>query len=155
MSETARTQAALLLETAADNFDQAIATMAPVYFAVLGLDAIAQAASICVDLTDVAPSAVARIQALGFDVVVKVFDAVRGQTWADEVPIAFGVVSALLKPEDDPLRGDRLLFVVMVLNNLRSHLCRTELHRRGDRLTRMALARRAWNAAHPSELPLQ
>ncbi|TCM54949.1 hypothetical protein C8J36_104141 [Rhizobium sp. PP-F2F-G48] len=147
MSEAARTQAAAtLLVTAVENFDQALATTHPIYFAVLGLDAIAQAVAPCRDLVDVEPQAAARIAEQTHPVAARIAEAIATEVPADIVYAGFGAAKDLVTVRSDALRADRSLYVAMILGDLRSYLCRIEIRRRGDPLRHLAREQAAFEA---------
>lgn len=65
--------------------------------------------------------------------------------------VFFGIAAAvaLLTVEDDGFHTDRTLYAALLLNDLRSFICRVEIARRGDPLLRAALARYTWEAPAP------
>src|SRR5690606_11628625 len=62
----------------------------------------------------------------------------------DRVYFACGSAVALLKNDDDGFHIDRALHVGLLVSELRAFLCRRELDRRGDPLTRAFIAQNAW-----------
>ncbi|WP_313606320.1 hypothetical protein [Rhizobium sp.] len=154
-ASAAKDQAKKLIEGASANFNEALTSTVPIYFAVLGLDAILQAVRLCLDITQAAPLAAADISKNGLEMALRISDAVANKDLTDEIAVGFGAANALVTLSDDALRYDRFLQVAMLLSNLRVHLCRSEIRRRGGLLMRHIDAHTAWNAAAPSATSLQ
>lgn len=125
-------EAKRLLSEANANFSEALISPQPVYFAVLGLDAISQAVSAHANLIDAAPDAFAQITEIAHAVAARVSAAVGEALTENEIYSGMGAAKGLVTLRDDALRADRALYVAVLAVDLRSFLYRSEIQRRGD-----------------------
>jgi hypothetical protein len=131
-SSAAADQAERLLKEANANLNEALTSTAPAYFAVLGLDAISQAAGLHANLIDAAPDASAQIAEISHAVAARVSAAVGDAIAENEIYFGMGAAKGLVTLRDDLLRADRALYVAVLSVDLRSFLYRSEIQRRGD-----------------------
>lgn len=101
------------------------------------------------------PELVAEASELLSEATARLTQSVAGEISSDRIAIGLGCAAALLTPEMDNLRDDRILHLAWATADLHALICRRELSRRGDPLSRMIAAKRAWFAAPNINIPLQ
>lgn len=130
--QVAQAEAKRLIDEANANFSEALTSSQPVYFAVLGLDAISQATGFHVNLIDAAPDVSAHLAEITHAVAARVSNAVGQALNENEIYSGMGAAKGLVTLRDDALRADRALYVAVLSADLRSFLYRSEIQRRGD-----------------------
>ncbi|MBP2442831.1 hypothetical protein [Rhizobium leguminosarum] len=155
MMMDAPTTARHLVETALARFRSALTAENAAVPAFRALEDLATAAVVWPDLGDHEPELAARVSELALAVVPRVAEGVAGAIAADRVHFGLAAGAALLTAKPDNLHADRILHAGLIAAELRAALCRSELRRRNDPLTRAVTARRAWEAQADHKVPLQ
>ncbi|WHO77457.1 hypothetical protein [Rhizobium leguminosarum] len=147
MSIENQTNVIRLVEESIAHFRGALTAPEPVIPTAHALDTLMRASTAHADLASLAPDVAREAPGLILAIAPKVSEAVSGSIAADRVHFALGAASALLTVQPNAFHVDRLLYVGLLLADLRGFLCRSELNRRGDPLMRNIRAERTGDSA--------
>ncbi|MBY2969508.1 hypothetical protein [Rhizobium leguminosarum] len=134
MSIENQTDAIQLVEESMGHFRDAVTAAEPVIPMAHALDTLMRASTADADLASLAPDVAREAPGLISAIAPRVAEAVAASIAPDRVYFALGAASALLTVQPNAFHVDRLLYVGLLLANLRGFLCRSELDRRGDPL---------------------